>query len=194
MSKDSIDYKIKMDHEEILAYYEKYKSLAGSSEQRKWANQIIWEVARHSAAEEEILYPLFEKKLPNGKQIADKSRSEHLQVKKDLHILDGTSIEDRNFDTVLRKTIDELLMHMKHEENDDLPQLAKVVSREDLVKLGTQFDTAKKMNPTRPHPSAPDKGFSAKVVNVMTAPFDKLRDTLKSFPTEQEIREAVGHH
>lgn len=39
-----------------------------------------WELARHSIAEEIVVYPAFERHLPNGEEMAEKDRSQHQEV------------------------------------------------------------------------------------------------------------------
>lgn len=71
---------IKTDHREIEDYYNKILSSATETEKTKWQNQFTWELARHSIAEELVVYPQFEKSLPDGLAMADKDRKEHQSV------------------------------------------------------------------------------------------------------------------
>jgi hypothetical protein len=41
---------------------------------------FVWELARHSIAEEIVVYPAFEKHVSNGQKMAEKDRAEHQQV------------------------------------------------------------------------------------------------------------------
>lgn len=71
---------IKHDHHELREYYNNIKSAPRDDEKIKWQNQFVWELARHSIAEELVVYPAFEKHIPNGMEMAEKDRSEHRQV------------------------------------------------------------------------------------------------------------------
>lgn len=71
---------IKKDHREIEDYYKKILASSTDKEKTQWQNQFTWELARHSIGEELVVYPQFEKKLPNGQTMADKDRQEHLSV------------------------------------------------------------------------------------------------------------------
>jgi hemerythrin superfamily protein len=75
-----ISESIKHDHRELEQYYNNIKSAKTSDEKIQWRNQFTWELARHSIGEELVVYPAFEKLLPNGKEMADKDRREHLSV------------------------------------------------------------------------------------------------------------------
>lgn len=63
------------DHNEIRQLYKHFQNAATKDDATKWYNQLVWEIARHSVAEEVVLYPIFEDKLGDwGKQRADLSR------------------------------------------------------------------------------------------------------------------------
>lgn len=52
-----------------------------TDEQTRWANEFRWELARHSAGEELLVYPKFEKNLGvDGKRMAEEDRAQHLEV------------------------------------------------------------------------------------------------------------------
>jgi hemerythrin superfamily protein len=72
---------IKHDHEELREYYNNIKNAQRDDDKVKWQNQFVWELARHSVAEEIVVYPAFEKHIPNGVVMAEKDRSEHQQVR-----------------------------------------------------------------------------------------------------------------
>lgn len=72
---------IKDDHRELEEAYNKILSAKTSDEKTRWQNQFTWELSRHSIGEELIVYPLMEKNLPNGKEMADKDRAEHQIVR-----------------------------------------------------------------------------------------------------------------
>jgi hemerythrin superfamily protein len=68
------------DHRELEQAYNNIKNARDEDEKTRWRNQFTWELARHSIGEELVVYPAFEKHLPDGKEIADKDRREHLTV------------------------------------------------------------------------------------------------------------------
>jgi hemerythrin superfamily protein len=72
---------IKQDHREIEDYYNKILSATTEKEKIQWQNQFTWELARHSIGEELVVYPVFEKNLPDGRAMADKDRHEHNTVR-----------------------------------------------------------------------------------------------------------------
>lgn len=71
---------IKKDHREIESYYGKIITSKDEDEQTRFQNLFTWELARHSIGEELVVYPLFEKLLSDGIEMAKKDRSQHLEV------------------------------------------------------------------------------------------------------------------
>jgi hemerythrin superfamily protein len=69
------------DHNELKTYYDKIMSSEDHATQTEFQNQFVWELARHSIAEEIVVYPAMEKHIPNGKDMAEKDRQEHRSVR-----------------------------------------------------------------------------------------------------------------
>lgn len=69
------------DHSELSDYYQKIKNAQDEETKVRWQNQFTWELARHSIAEELVVYPAMEKHLGDkGKEMAEKDRKEHRSV------------------------------------------------------------------------------------------------------------------
>ncbi|CAF3410340.1 unnamed protein product [Rotaria sp. Silwood1] len=78
----SISTLVKIDHADVKQAYQNYVLAEGNlDEQKRWSNEFRWGLARHSVAEELVVYPAFEKYLgAEGKQIAHQDRAEHQEV------------------------------------------------------------------------------------------------------------------
>lgn len=180
------------DHNDIETCYNKVKMLP-DHDAEKWVNQLFWTIARHSAGEELVVYPLLEKTGPVGKELADKSRQDHLKTKEAIAEMEGKPISP-----MLRQKIDtmmaELMEHVRMEEEPggDLDQLRKGLTAQELLDAGGKFERTKMFVPTHAHPNAPDKPPFATIVGLMTAPIDKLRDAFMKFPDEEEIKLALS--
>lgn len=70
---------IKNDHLELEQYFNEIVDNRGNHEhQERFGNQFTWELARHSVAEELIVYPAFEKYMGHrGHEMAEDDRREH---------------------------------------------------------------------------------------------------------------------
>lgn len=72
---------ITSDHRDLEKYYKIIVDSQDADEQERYGNQFTWELARHSVAEELIVYPAMEKYMGDaGKDHAEKDRKQHHQV------------------------------------------------------------------------------------------------------------------
>lgn len=76
---------IKRDHRDLESLYNNIMCSNPTSDPdtaARWQNQFVWTLARHSIAEELVVYPAFEKHIPSGagKAMADKDRGGHQNV------------------------------------------------------------------------------------------------------------------
>ncbi|TDL19010.1 hypothetical protein BD410DRAFT_453300 [Rickenella mellea] len=182
---------IKKDHDEIFTYYDQYRKATSLDEQTRWSNQLMWEVARHSAGEEIVVYPLFEKHLgADGKKMADHDREDHQLVKNNLSKLEGMTVGSQEYNALLQETMTNLREHAISEEQHDLPSLENALNRDESQATANSFQRTKKFVPTRAHPSAPDKPPFETLAGFLAAPMDKLKDAFSKFPTE-EMKENV---
>ncbi|KAI1740552.1 HHE domain protein [Xylaria scruposa] len=172
------------DHKELEQFYNNIKNAKSNDEKMQWRNQFTWELARHSIGEELVVYPAFEKLLPNGKEMADKDRTEHSSIKEHLLKFQDMKPEDPNFSKTLEALWTSLSAHIKQEERDDLPTLEKALDENDSEKMAKSFGRTKMFVPTRSHPSGP---FET-VVGFLTAPMDHLRDMFRKFPEDTKTQ------
>jgi hemerythrin superfamily protein len=78
---DKVSDVIKNDHRELENYYNKIMDSKDADTRTRYQNQFTWELARHSIAEELVVYPAMEKYiLEDGKELAEKDRKEHRTV------------------------------------------------------------------------------------------------------------------
>ncbi|KAJ6032762.1 hypothetical protein N7540_003494 [Penicillium herquei] len=173
---------IKKDHREIEDYHNQILSAGTDKEKTQWQNQFTWELARHSIGEELVVYPQFERKLPNGQAMADKDRQEHQAIKEQLKAFQNMQPSDPQFEPALKSLMSDLSKHIKEEESEDLPKLEDNLSTEESDELSTSFGRTKIFVPSRSHPSAPDKPPFETAVGLMTAPIDHLADLFRSWP------------
>ncbi|KAJ5545091.1 hypothetical protein N7535_006522 [Penicillium sp. DV-2018c] len=173
---------IKTDHREIESYYDKIINSTNQDEQTRYQNLFTWELARHSIGEELVVYPVFEKLLTGGVEMANKDRKEHLKVKEQLKAFQNMKPSDTEFIPAIKELMTTLSQHIKEEENDDLPKLEAALSQEDSEGYAKSFGRTKMFVPSRSHPSAPDKPPFETVVGLLTAPIDHLSDLFRKWP------------
>jgi len=170
------------DHKELKSYYDKIMNSSDAKTQTEYQNQFVWELARHSIAEEIVVYPAMEKHVPDGKDMAEKDRQEHRAVKEKLYEFQGMKPDQPEFKPTLKSLMDDLAQHIKEEERDDLPALEKALADGDSESLANSFERTKMFVPTRSHPSAPDRPPFETAMGMLAAPMDKLMDMFRKFP------------
>ncbi len=175
---DLIDVIIQ-DHRNVESAFRDYENGGLSQEQlRDLAAYIIIELVRHSAAEEQYVYPAAREVLPDGDDIADHEIQEHAEAERVMKELEGVHPGDPAFDRLTRQLIDDIRHHVGDEEQDLLPRLKNNCTPEQLQDLGTKFLLAKDSAPTRPHPSAPDRPPANLILDPGVGMVDRLRDAL----------------
>ena len=172
----------------MYEYYDNYQKAKGDkSLQQRWANQLIWEIARHAVGEEIVIYPLMEQHLgQQGLDLANEDRAEHQFVKEHLYKLEGMQAGTSEYDSLLKQVMDHLHKHNDSEEQKDLPLLIPKIGHEGSQEAAASFKRTKKFAPTHPHPEAPNKPPFETIVGMMTTPMDKLKDLFMTWPSEED--------
>lgn len=185
-SDGSVIDEIKQDHRELEEYYGKYKSAKNVEESHKWFNMFLWEICRHSVAEEVVVYNLMEAKDDRGKQLAEESREDHRKLKVKLEDL-RKETDEKKFEEKFDAVFKDLQEHITKEEGEDLAYLKEKYSDTVLKTTGTVFNLKKKIAPTRPHPEIPDKPTAVELgLGLLVTPIDKLKDLFTPFPEEKK--------
>jgi len=166
------------DHREMLELLAQIHETTDAEKRRDLADTATAEVMRHSVAEEMHVYPAMEEHLPNGAQEVEHDKQEHDEIVQVMKKLEGTDASGQEFLDLVRQ-LEDLLNHHAHDEEDDqFPKLRTHLTQEQLNELGEKVETAKKMAPTRPHPSAPHSELFHKTVGPGVGMVDRLRDKL----------------
>jgi hemerythrin-like domain-containing protein len=173
------------DHNEMKDYFRELEAATDAKARREAADKLTAEVARHSVAEEMYLYPAARKILPNGDELIDEEIQEHAEVEELLKQWEGMDGDDPQFMSVYEQIRDGLLHHIDEEEEPKLfPEMQAALSQEEQEDLGAKITKAKKLAPTRPHPSAPDSPPGDIVLGVPTGIMDRIRDAMSGRSTD----------
>ena len=182
-SNDMVSVLVK-DHEEIKGYFREVEAATDAKSRRDAADKLTAEVARHSVAEEMYVYPAAREALPNGDELVDEEIEEHAEAEELLKRWEGMDGDDPAFMEVFGEIKQSLLHHIDEEEEPKLfPEMQAALTAEQLVELGEKIETAKKLAPTRPHPSAPDQPPLDKIMGVPTGIIDRVRDKMSGRQT-----------
>jgi len=183
----TISAAITKDHRELEDYYNEVINSNDHDHQQRFGNQFTWELARHSVAEELVVYPAFEKFMGSkGHEMAESDRKQHHEVKEMLKEFQGMKAKD-NSDAYVQKlkTLwDTLSKHIQEEESQDLPALESALQPHtgQSESMATSFGRTKAFVPSRSHPSAGEHPPFETVMGLLTAPFDHVADIFRKFP------------
>ncbi|KAG7091425.1 hypothetical protein E1B28_010462 [Marasmius oreades] len=155
----------------------RFKSATSKEEKLPIVNTLIREMAVHSDAEEVSLYNEFA--VLGLAETAEHNKEEHSEVKKLVYEADNASIDDPNFDDKMTIAVTTFLEHSEEEENEQLPQMAAQITREQSDAIAREFLKARMLVPTRAHPDVPQTGgIVQQAIGVHAKIHDKLSETL----------------
>lgn len=168
------------DHRALAELFARFGRLqSGPAEQRRaLADEVIIELVRHAVAEERHLYPAVRERLPDGDRIADREIADHAAAERTMKELERADAGEPQFDDIFGRLIREVTEHIRDEEENVLPRLAAACGAQELAELGEKVERAKRLAPTRPHPTAPDKPPLNKVIGPGVGLVDRARDLL----------------
>lgn len=198
-SKDvPIDKLILCDHTTVRTIYDKFKSEKNKDEAEKWRNQLIYEIARHSIAEEIVVYPIIRSKLADGEKIFERDTQEQHRIKEILYSAQSIDKDSIDFRAKIDEAMALLFKHIENEETEQLPLLKKCLSPEEMIKYGNQYSRRKMIVPTKPHTAVPeDPPTLNSILGLLASPIDKFRDLFTSFPDQSKMadikKQATSH-
>ena len=167
------------DHREFERCFQELESGGMTQEDRtSLVEHLIAGLVRHSIAEEMYLYPAARTALSDGDRVADHEIEEHAEVEKLMKELERLGPGDDGFEPLLTRVIGEVRHHVAEEEDNLLPRMREMCTREQLADLGRKFADAKTVAPTRPHPLAPNRPPGNKLLAPGTGIVDQVRDVL----------------
>ncbi|KAJ5613367.1 hypothetical protein N7510_006561 [Penicillium lagena] len=175
---------IAKDHRLLESYYETIVRAEDADERTRFQNQFIWELARHSVAEELVVYPAMAKYLRNGDQPVDKDRQGHQTLKERLKNFQDLNCSDPRFIPTITMLMEDLSKHIHDEETMDLVKLEGAITAEESRRLAKSLRRTKIFVPSQAHPEAPDRPPFESAVGLLVAPFDHLRDILRKWPED----------
>jgi hemerythrin superfamily protein len=166
------------DHRDVTALIGEIWTIRDPMMRRDLTDTAISELVRHAVAEEMYVYPTMRKHLSDGEQAVEHDIEEHKELEQSMKQLEGVDVSTAEFETALRRLESILADHVRDEESEQFPELRRRVPQEELTELAGKVETAKKLAPTRPHPSAPNSEVFHKLVGPGVGMVDRLRDKL----------------
>jgi hemerythrin superfamily protein len=172
------------DHQDMMALIGQIRGASEDSQRRDLADTLIAEVMRHAVAEEMYVYPAIEDHVPNGKEEVAHDKKEHDDIVKLMKRLEKVDPSEPAFMELVNELEAQLSHHANDEETEQFPKLRLHIPREKLVDMGGKVEKAKKLAPTRPHPSAPHSELFHKTLGAGVGMVDRIRDKLTGRRTD----------
>lgn len=179
--RDVVDLLVQ-DHRQVESIFGELESLRGvrdapSLRRRKdLTEQVTEELVRHSVAEEAEVYPRIRERI--DAEEADRLTAEQAEAERTMKRLEKLTPDNPDFDEDLDLLIREIREHVQEEEQQAFPQLRDSFTEDELVEMAQKVESVKKLAPTRPHPTAPDKPPGDKVLGPVAGLVDRLRDAM----------------
>jgi hypothetical protein len=111
------------------------------------AHRLLDELATHTAAELQILYPALRDIVPGGVEMANRGQTDHDTLRPILVALEQAHPDDAAFEDVIRGVAAAVDGHVPPVENEFLPALAAVVGEETMLELGAVYASLKENLP-----------------------------------------------
>jgi hemerythrin superfamily protein len=180
------------DHRQVERLFKEYERAGDRAHTTKarLAEAVVRELSIHASIEEQFLYP-------TARELSDKLDEQVLEALEEHHVakatlaeLDKMSPTDERFDAKMTVLMESIRHHVDEEEENLFPKLRKLMAPEELAVLGEAMDAAKKVEPTHPHPMAPDTPPGNVVSGVLAKILDSGKDLVRD--TARSARRAVS--
>ncbi len=165
------------DHEHVKTMFSKVES-ASATKRADLFWEITNELVRHEVAEEEIVYPVARRAVPNGERITDARIKEQSEAEQLLADMEKTGTEDDGFMAMFQKLQAAVLEHAEKEEKLVFEPLRESLDPEERKRLAGLYEKAKSVAPTHPHPNAPDTPPGNVMLGPVAALVDRARDAM----------------
>jgi len=176
------------DHRKVDNLFLQCQKATTNAEKKTLSVTIIEELAKHSAVEKQVLYPVLRRianKEQSGKgdQMAEHALQEHYEVELIMEKLEKMDPADPQFMDLMKSLQTNVQHHVGEEEKELFPVIRKHLKQDDLMTMGTVEEMLKKTAPNRPHPEAPSTQPAISMVAPLAAFLDRVSKMLGIAPS-----------
>jgi hemerythrin superfamily protein len=165
------------DHMELDRLLQELDGSTGTA-QEQVLRRIDRLVFSHAFAEETVLWPVIRRVLPDGEALTLQVEEEHQEVNELVAELETLGHDDPRRADRLARLITVLREDVRDEEDVMFPRLQEALDGKALRRLGLQWEVARRVSPTRAHPTVsrrpPGNALSALPLSVL----DRSRDVV----------------
>jgi hemerythrin superfamily protein len=152
--------------------------LAGTTgrEQEDVLRRIDRLVFSHAFAEETVLWPVLRRVLPDGDALTLRVEEEHQEVNELVSDIETLGHGDPRRAQELARLVEVLQQDVRDEEDVLLPRLQEKLDPHQLRRLGRQWEFARRVSPTRPHPTVSRRPPGNALSGLPLTLIDRTRD------------------
>ena len=133
-------------------------------------------VFTHACAEETVLWPVLRRTLPDGDALTLRVEKEHQEVNELVTALERDGLDHPERPARLARLTEVLREDVRDEEDVLFPRLQEVLEPAELRRLGWQWAVARRVSPTRPHPTVSRRPPGNALSGLPLTFLDRTRD------------------
>jgi hemerythrin superfamily protein len=147
-------------------------------EQEEVLTRIDRLVFSHAFAEETVLWPVLRRVLPDGDALTLRVEEEHQEVNELVSEIETLAHDDPRRAQRLSRLVEVLREDVRDEEDVLFPRLQEKLDRHQLRRLGRQWEFARRVSPTRAHPTVSRRPPGNALSGLPLSLIDRTRDVV----------------
>jgi hemerythrin superfamily protein len=163
------------DHVELDRLLHELDGTTGAMQERV-LRKIDRLVFSHAFAEESVLWPVLRRALPDGEALTLRVEEEHQEVNELVTELETLGHDDPRRAERLARLVEVLREDVRDEEDVLFPRLQEALDATALRRLGLQWEIARRVSPTRPHPTVSRRPPGNALSGLPLSLLDRSRD------------------
>jgi hemerythrin superfamily protein len=165
------------DHEQLDRLLHELDGTTGRDQERV-LRRIDRLVFSHAFAEETVLWPVIRRVLPDGEALTLQVEEEHQEVNELVSELETLGHDDPRRTERLTRLVQVLREDVRDEEDVLFPRLQEALGPAALRRLGLQWEVARRVSPTRAHPTVSRRPPGNALSGLPLSLLDRSRDAL----------------
>ncbi|MGY1622610.1 hemerythrin domain-containing protein [Geodermatophilus sp. SYSU D00965] len=145
-------------------------------EQEEVLTRIDRLVFSHAFAEETVLWPVLRRVLADGDALTLRVEEEHQEVNELVSEIETLGHDDPRRAQRLARLVEVLREDVRDEEDVLFPRLQEKLDPHQLRRLGRQWELARRVSPTRPHPTVSRRPPGNALSGLPLTLIDRTRD------------------
>ena len=165
---------IRADHRRIRLLLDQLERQAEAAP--SWVlDELTEQVATHSAAEMELVYPVVADAGPQAHDVAKQGRLDHEEVDMKIVRLTTVPASTAEFRSEALGLVEDLRAHLTLEEEEMLPILESALTADARCELAHRYERVKRRAPDTPHPHALRSALGARISDRLLATVGRAR-------------------